>query len=53
MENITECPHCNFKFISVLNIDSCNRCGVKFDDPRLKTMHSHDLSIELNKELID
>lgn len=48
--DIIECPLCGFKFTSLISSGSCNRCGIRFDDPRLKTMHGHDLSIELNKE---
>jgi DNA-directed RNA polymerase subunit RPC12/RpoP len=48
--DIIECPLCNFKFITMHSNDSCHRCGIKFDDPRLKTMHHYDLMNELNKE---
>ncbi len=51
-EEIEECPHCGFVMIKSLlqTKKSCHRCGIMFNDKRIDTMHSHDLSIELNKE---
>ena len=50
MAEIIECPLCGFKFLSLIQTKSCNRCGIKFNDPRLKTMQHYELMNELNKE---